>query len=305
MLARDEELEGRIGDLAFARWGHRPRVSRYFSENNYVCRLGFDGLIPDRVIKVGLHLAGAVRQEAEALRRVRAAGLEVPEVELTGEDVPESQLTFFVMPHLGEMDLGKACVEGLDWAEAACERAGDFLRRLQALPLSVLDGLRVQHYTDLTHEHPGSRWEWLAGIERQGRPGESLLALARARVAVDVAAGERVVVHESFIPVQVITDGGDVFGVTDWETIRSGRPLQDVSVFGAGLRAWFGGNPRYFEALIRGLTGGRGLSEEEQAMCRAWECLRCLWWAEFGMRSGREEMAEALIAQAQEAGRDL
>ncbi|MGH2608188.1 MAG: phosphotransferase family protein [Tepidiformaceae bacterium] len=305
VLPRDEALEERIADLALARYGHRPSVEKYHSENNYVCRLRFDGSTPDRVIKVGLHLAGAVRQEAEALHRLHAAGLEVPEVEFTDDDAPGFDHAFFVMPHLGEMDLGKACAQDLDWAEATCQRAGEFLGRLQSLPLDLLDGFAVQHYRDFNTEYPGSRWAELREIARGNHPGESFFEVVRAIVDGDLAEPGRVVVHESFIPGQVITNGGDIFGVTDWETIRSGRPLQDVSCFGAGLRAWYGGNPKYLEALIDGATGGAGFSAEKAVRCRAWQCYRLFWWAEFGLRSDREEMARALLDQAQALGHEL
>ncbi len=306
-LPRDEALEQRIAGLALAHYGHAPRVEKYHSENNYVCRLAFDGSIPDRVIKVGVRLAASVRQEAEAMRRLHAAGMEVPEVELTeaGASEWDPELPFFVMPHLGEMDLGKACAANLDWAEATSERTGQFLARLQALPLDLLDGLPPQHYTSFNTDYAGSRWPELRELARDGRPGESLLALVRAIIDEDLAEPGRVVAHESFIPGQVITDGAATFGVTDWETIRTGRPLQDPSVFAAGLRAWYGGNRRYFHALVRGWTGGRGLSDEERRHCTAWECLRLFWWAEFGLRTNRSELAQPILAEVLVAGRDL
>jgi aminoglycoside phosphotransferase (APT) family kinase protein len=305
VLPRDEALEHRIAALALAHYGHTPRVLKYHSENNYVCRLAFDGAIPDRVIKVGVRLAASVRQEAEAMRRLHAAGLEVPEVEFSDDDNPGFGHTFFVMPHLGDIDLGAACAARLDWAEAACRRTGQFLARLQSLPLEILDGLPPQHYSSFNTEYAGSRWPELRDLPHPNRPGQSLLAVVREIVDLDLAEPGQVVAHESFIPGQVITDGNATFGVTDWETIRSGRPLQDPSVFAAGLRAWYGGELRYFDALVAGWTGGRRLTADEQRRCTAWECLRLFWWAEYGLRSNRPELADPLLAELLVAGRTL
>jgi aminoglycoside phosphotransferase (APT) family kinase protein len=305
VLPRDQALEERIAELGLARYGHRPHVQRYYSENNYVCRLAFDGSLPDRVIKVGARNGAAVQQEAGALRRLLAAGLEVPEVEFTDAETPDFGHAFYVMPHLGEMDLGKACTEGLDWAEAACERTGEFMARLHALPLGILAGFHRHHYRDFDTEYPGSRWEYLCAVEREGHPREPLFATVRAIVDEDLADPGRVVVHESFIPGQVITDGRDTFAVTDWETVRRGRPLQDLSVFGAALGAWYGGDPRHLAALVCGYTHEAGLTPDDERRLRAWECFRLFWWAEFALRSDREDMAHALLTQAQTTARDL
>ena len=59
------ELDAQVEEVATAVYGKRPSVTKLFSENNYVCRLDWDGFEP-AVLKAAVapHLHESVRTEA-------------------------------------------------------------------------------------------------------------------------------------------------------------------------------------------------------------------------------------------------
>jgi len=286
-----------IADTAARLYGERPNVTKFHSENNYVARLDFASGRESKVLKLAVsdHLLDSVRQEAEALRRLEQVGLPVPTVEFTQENAPDPHRPFFVMPLIAENNLGNGCREREPWAEEFCRRAGNFLAHLHRQPLELMDGLTPQHYAPIrgiNWEHWTTQEAWAVCDPDLRTALTEVAERLRARLSVE----PRAVVHDSFIADQVITDGDQAFGITDWETFRAGYPERDLGCFLAAQDVWTNGTKQHAAAFLNGFKDGGGDLDAIRQWIDDWQVHYKMTWAAFYLRTDREEGARILLS---------
>ncbi|MGE0601848.1 MAG: phosphotransferase family protein [Dehalococcoidia bacterium] len=287
---RNEE----IARLAESLYGVRPRVRKLHSENNYVCKLEFDGAVSPKVFKLagGEHLYSSVRQEATALERLAAAGLAVPRLEHFRDDGPSAP--WMTLEFVTDIDLGQAIAGGMSWAEEGCRRAGAFLRDLHRAPLSLVDSFTPQHVavtTNVSWEHWSLVQAWDSA---DGETREALIAVA-ACLNEQLQEPPVTVVHDSFVANHVLMDGGNAFAVNDWETIGAGYPERDLACFVGALQAWLGGLPDHRDAFLEAYREGATVWAAVERRVAAWEVYYLMNWTAFTLRHNRAEMSQHLI----------
>ncbi|MGE3073855.1 MAG: phosphotransferase family protein [Dehalococcoidia bacterium] len=280
-----------IAEIGLRIYGERPRVEKLYSENNYVCKLDFDGKLPAKVLKMagGEHLYSSVRQEAVALGRLRDAGLAVPSLEHFWDE--GTAPPWMILEFIAARDLGFAITNQLPWAEEGCRSAGAFLRDLHRAPVSIVEGFVPQH-VPVTGTISWQHWSLVHAWDAADEPTREALTAVASSLDEQLQEPPSQVVHDSFVANHVLMDGGAAFAVNDWETIRAGYAERDLACFVGGLKAWLGGHDGHRDAFLDGYAGGLPWNRTRMA---AWEVYYLMNWTAFALRHARAELTEHLI----------
>lgn len=289
-MDEDSARNATVAALAEHLYGRRPRISKLYSENNYVCRLDFNGIQP-RVLKLAgaEHLATAVRQEATVLTRLAHTGMAVPELEHSGEweGVP-----YLAMEFVTADSLASGMAAGAAWAPAACFQAGAFLSRLHQLPLALIEDVEPQHYP-VTRRLSWQHWTLREAWDAADGDLQEMLQRSAERLNRALSEPPVAIVHDSFIATHVLTDGSGAFAVNDWETIRAGYLERDIACFIAAANSWGGGTATHVSSFVEGYGATPGAIDQQRVV--DWQISYLMNWAAFSLRHGRQAMADELL----------
>ena len=297
--ALDQHLQ-RIG---LALYGTSPRIHRLHSENSYVCRLEFGGVLPDKVIKYARANAKQVLREQVVLRALSDAGLPVPAVEFTQDDCPIETSPFLIMPRLAETSLHEACLSRAAWADPALGQAGRFVARLSALPPDLPVGRRDEGATvDAQVAPPPIAYrappidEWALASDLSG--DETRLVGSHLRRIDRMLDETSSLVHGSYSPAHILCDAVGSFTVIDWENAGGGSVLRDVGHFLAALEVWAGRDPGHARCFLDGFQVGQPLSRADRRAIGDWALYTLLVWANFFAAQGRRGVSEQVLQAA-------
>jgi aminoglycoside phosphotransferase (APT) family kinase protein len=273
--APDTSVEDLVLSIAESLYRTKPRLKSYGSSSSGVWDLYFDGDREDRVIKLGIESPTALLREQLVAKELYRAGLAVPAMEFTQEDLPNVGIPFMVMPKIADTTLKEASLEDLPFAIEGCYKAGEFLARLSQLPSRTVLLLSDSSETTFANE-PSDSERWLkiftTLMEWQLLSLPIQKILERVREIIDLQ-GHPHFIHKDFIPRQILV-GVDRFAVIDWESANRGRIFLDMGDFLGSIRRSLrkkDNRGEYASNLIAGFDSDRPLSSQEREEIALWE----------------------------------
>jgi Phosphotransferase enzyme family len=286
-------IEETICSIAKSLYKTTPEVEQYPPNDNCVWRLHFGDSKADRVIKLGVKRPQALLRERQILYCLEESGLEVPEIEFTEKDLPNTlSIPFIVMPKIADNNLETACLNDAEFALKACRKTGCFLGRLRNLPTHTIDPLLSNGLTSQTRDI--ERWQQVRthfdDLGATTTQIEQILIEARKFIDRDYTD----IAHRDLSPRQVVADDRS-FAVIDWEFAAPGRVFRDLGDFIGGIRKFTGGKNKHARALIEGFCCFQPLSEAELYEISIWEIFSLLWAVVLHTRLNRHNTAQMFL----------
>lgn len=277
--------------------GETPLVSRFQAERGHVFRLDFAKGTAARVIKIAKDNADSIRREQRLLRELGALGFEVPPVELTQDDFPDSPVAFTVIPLIRGTSVAAIYTQDTQRGIALFERYGAFLGRLAALnPASVSAALEREparalelatwdaHYAVFTN----SGWR-RDDFDRYHQEARDLL-VSQTPDWFGVREGGH-----------LITDGAGTYSVVDWGEAGYCWPYADLARCIHTMQTvheLHGG--QWMECLLRGFKQFRPLGLDWDATVETWLLYLAVREALVLTRSGRTQAGVRLLKKSRE-----
>jgi aminoglycoside phosphotransferase (APT) family kinase protein len=228
--------------------------------------------------------AFTMRDEAALLTAAARAGVPVPTVVASGDDIgPDGSADglsapFIVTERLVGETIPRKLLRDPEYASARTKlvaQAAAALAAVHSIPLTETTGLSSEDQID--------QFAGLLELFEPARPALEL-SLRRLRATRPAPAGEKAptVVHGDFRTGNLLVDPAGLRAVLDWELAHAGDPLEDLGWF--CVRAWrFGGGGRAggfgsVDELVDAYEAASGTVVDRSAVAW-WEAVGTFKWA--------------------------